>query len=293
MKVEKPLVSIACVTYNQVNYIRDAIEGFLMQKTTFPFEIIIHDDASTDGTDRIIKEYELKYPNLISTIYQTENQFSKGVRSISATFVFPICQGKYIAKCEGDDYWTDPLKLQKQVDFLERNPEYTFSMGRVDMLVENTGKIERIKERVNPMKKETYTLKDYLKSSFSQTSSFVFRNTKESFPEWLNQVHAGDQSLVIFKTGKGKIKYHKDLFSIYRFHQSSLTFAAPNNIFEKNIKTFNYWRQLNLGGDYDLIIKMKQLENMQYLKLSKSNNIINKLIFRINIAFLNLIIKLL
>ncbi len=118
-----PLVSISCITFNHENYIRDAIESFLMQKTTFLFEILIHDDASTDGTTAIIKEYELKFPDLIKPVYQTENQYSKGVK-ISQTYNWPRARGKYIALCEGDDYWTDPLKLQKQVDFLEENNEY-------------------------------------------------------------------------------------------------------------------------------------------------------------------------
>ena len=112
------LVSICCITYNHEKYIRDAIEGFLMQKTDFPFEVLIHDDASTDGTADIIREYETKYPDIIKPIYQTENQYSKGIK-ISATYNYPRAKGKYIALCEGDDYWIDPYKLQKQVDFLE------------------------------------------------------------------------------------------------------------------------------------------------------------------------------
>ena len=120
------IVSICCATYNHQKYIRDAIEGFLMQKTTFPFEILIHDDASTDGTADIIREYEAKYPDIIKPIYQRENQYSKGIK-ISQVYQFPRAQGKYIALCEGDDYWIDPLKLQKQVDYMERN-------SRVSML---------------------------------------------------------------------------------------------------------------------------------------------------------------
>lgn len=121
---EIPLVSISCITYNHEPYIVQALNGFLMQKTSFPFEILIHDDASTDRTADIIREYEKKFPNLIKPIYQKENQYSKGNRSILASFVYPRAKGKYIAICEGDDYWIDENKLQMQVDFLENNPEY-------------------------------------------------------------------------------------------------------------------------------------------------------------------------
>lgn len=116
-----PLVTICCITYNHENYIRDAIEGFLMQKTDFPFEIIIHDDASTDGTADIIREYEQKYSAIIKPIYQTENQHSKGNRPSLLTY--RAAKGKYIAICEGDDYWTDPLKLQKQIQKMEKHPD--------------------------------------------------------------------------------------------------------------------------------------------------------------------------
>ena len=117
---EIPLVSISCITYNHKQYIRDAIEGFLMQITNFPVEILIHDDASTDGTAEIIREYEKQYPWLIKPVYQTENQYSKH-NGIISKIQYVRALGKYIAFCEGDDYWTDPYKLQKMVDFLESN----------------------------------------------------------------------------------------------------------------------------------------------------------------------------
>lgn len=121
---ETPLVSICCLTYNMEKYIRQTLESFLMQSTTFPFEIIIHDDASTDNTREIIEEYASKYPAIIKTILQEENMHSKSGFNFQYTDVFPNAIGKYIAYCDGDDYWIDPLKLQKQVDYLESNPDY-------------------------------------------------------------------------------------------------------------------------------------------------------------------------
>ena len=118
----QPLVSIVCEVYNHKPYLRRCLDGFVMQKTDFPFEIVIHDDASPDGSAEIIREYEKDYPQLFNPIYQTENQYSKGVQ-LWRTIQFPRARGKYIAICEGDDYWTDPLKLQKQVDYLEKETD--------------------------------------------------------------------------------------------------------------------------------------------------------------------------
>lgn len=117
------MVSIVCDVFNHEHYLRQCLDGIVMQQTNFAFEILIHDDASTDKSVEIIKEYVDKYPHLFKPIYQKENKFSKGI-SIWKDIQFPRAKGKYIAICEGDDYWTDPLKLQKQVDFLEANPAY-------------------------------------------------------------------------------------------------------------------------------------------------------------------------
>ena len=137
-----PLVSIDCLAYNHGPFIRETLEGFLSQKTNFKFEVLVHDDASTDNTAEIIKGYEKKYPELIKPIYQKENQYSQGV-SISKSIQCSRAKGKYFAMCEGDDYWTDPHKLQKQVDFLENNPEYGLVHGNIDKLFDKTGRIRR------------------------------------------------------------------------------------------------------------------------------------------------------
>ena len=124
LKESPLLVSIQCITYNHESYIRHCLDGFVMQKTNFRFEVIVHDDASTDNTVEIIRQYVEKYPDIIKPIYEKENQYSK----IGFDGIFRIMnehsKGKYIAICEGDDYWIDPFKLQKQVDFLENHTEY-------------------------------------------------------------------------------------------------------------------------------------------------------------------------
>ncbi len=123
-KDTKPLmVTIQCCTYNHEPYIRECLNGFVIQKTDFCFEAIVHDDASTDGTAAIVREYAEKYPDIIKPLLETENQYSKKDGSLNR-IMDEHTHGKYIAICEGDDYWTDPLKLQKQVNFLESHPDY-------------------------------------------------------------------------------------------------------------------------------------------------------------------------
>ncbi len=116
------MVTVICLAYNHAPYIRDALEGFVSQQTTFPFEVLIHDDASTDGTADIIREYAARYPEIIRPVFQQRNRHSEGA-AIARDFLFPLVRGRYVALCEGDDYWTDPHKLQKQVDALEAHPE--------------------------------------------------------------------------------------------------------------------------------------------------------------------------
>lgn len=130
------MVTIRCITYNHEPYIRECLEGFVMQQTNFRFEAIVHDDASTDGTAAIIAEYAEKYPDIIKPLYETENQYSKGDGSLQRIMNAHM-HGKYVAMCEGDDYWTDPLKLQKQVDFLEANEEYSMCFHKVNVITEN------------------------------------------------------------------------------------------------------------------------------------------------------------
>lgn len=119
---EEPLVSCCVVTYNHAPFLRKALDSLVMQETDFPFEIIIHDDCSTDGSTEIIREYAQRFPGLFKTVLQTENQFSKGINPFRT--VMEMARGKYIARLETDDYWTDPHKLKRQVEFLEKHPKY-------------------------------------------------------------------------------------------------------------------------------------------------------------------------
>lgn len=134
-----PIVSVVCLTYNQAAYIAQAIEGFVSQETDFPFEIIIHDDASTDGTLEVVKSYQAKYPDLITVISQTRNVYSTGVRM--PALVFSHARGSLIAYCEGDDFWCNPHKLQMQADFLQQHPDYGAVFTDRNILYQHNGKL--------------------------------------------------------------------------------------------------------------------------------------------------------
>ncbi len=280
-------VSVVMITYGHEKYIGEAINGVFMQQTDFPVELIIANDCSPDQTDEVIKSFLNKVPDNITVNYACHMK-NMGMQ---ANFIWACgkATGKYIALCEGDDYWTDPLKLQKQVDFLEDNPDFTFSMGRVNMLIEKTGEIRKRKERVNPQVNEMYSLKDYISAPFSQTSSFLFRHDGVPFPEWFHHVHAGDQSLVIIKTGiYGKIKYHNDVFSFYRMNQASVTNTkSAKKIFKQFDETLNYWDAF-LNYMYEEQVMVRKFQNMlnwRYVALSKSWQ---RIPLRIFLYFLNL-----
>lgn len=133
MERNVPQVSIVCDTYNHAPYIRRALDSFLLQQTEFSFEIIVHDDASTDETANIIREYEAARPDLFRCVYRTENAYSSDPK-ILEHYVFPLARGKYIAICEGDDYWTSPHKLQKQIAYMESHPECTLCVCAADLV---------------------------------------------------------------------------------------------------------------------------------------------------------------
>ena len=220
---ETPLVSICCIAYNQEKYIRETLEGFLKQKTSFPFEILIHDDASTDRTTDIIREYAAKYPGIIKPICQTENQHSKGI-PVGITFNYPRAQGKYIALCEGDDFWTDPLKLQKQFDFMEANPDYALCCSDASKLIEESG--ITYTNKLSPTSRElTYR---ELNGDIHVITATIFMRRDcvnacyQTIPKlkkrkWL----MGDLPLVLYIAANHKVYYIADTLACYRIRKKS------------------------------------------------------------------------
>ena len=221
--MSQPLVSIVCEVYNHEPYLRQCLDGFVMQKTSFPYEILIHDDASTDGSANIIREYEAKYPELFKPIYQTENQYSKGVQ-MWASIQFPRAKGKYIAICEGDDYWTDPMKLQRQVDFLEANNEYSMCFHSARVLFEGNP-CPRLNDFFTVLEERDYSSTEVFEKWIVPTASIVFRKDQVlqytvKHPEWLTR---GDIGLVLRCTHTGKVWGMIPQMSVYRIQPESVS----------------------------------------------------------------------
>lgn len=210
------VVSIVCATYNHEQYIREAIDSFLIQETDFPFEIIIHDDASTDNTPNIIKEYYLQYPDIIRPIYQKENQYSKGGFKPSV-HAASYSRGKYIALCEGDDYWINKQKLQIQVEAMERHPEVDFSFHSAYCV--RNGVCDK-KPSWGYGRDSIFKLDAIIGyvGKFAPTSSYIIRReVLEKLPEWFYSIApVGDVFIEIYGASRGGALYINKPMAVYR-----------------------------------------------------------------------------
>lgn len=209
------VVSVICLTYNHKDFIKTALEGFVKQQTSFRFEVIVHDDASTDGTTEIVQEYAEKYPNIIVPIFQTQNQHSLGVHIVD-TYVVPVVKGKYIAICEGDDYWCDEKKLQRQVVFLEEHQDYVACAHNT--LVYNYDTKEQwywSDATEDCTLKTTDIIRWKIKGTF-HTSSIMYRAEYLTRPCEFNLDEVGDYPLAIWLAISGKIYFFSETMSVYR-----------------------------------------------------------------------------
>lgn len=211
----KPLVSICCLAFNHEKFVEDALKGFLTQKTNFSFEVLIHDDASVDNTPNIISSYQQKYPDIIKPILQKENQYSKG-RSGTLDFNFPRAQGKFIAICEADDIWTDPYKLQKQVDILKKHPEYTMVCGNVNIINEES---EFVRKRFNFTSNLEIDQNYLLENNHISTCTVLFREESLDYKRIPDGVVQLDKFMWFSIMSEGKCLYLNEVLASYRIHQ--------------------------------------------------------------------------
>lgn len=236
------LVSICCLTYNHKKYIRETLDGILKQKTDFAYEILIHDDASTDHTQDIIREYESKYPEIIKPIYQTENQYSKGAK-ISYTFQYPRAAGKYIALCEGDDYWIDENKLSKQISYMEEHSECSCTFHAANYLsgdrIINNDRHYAIECDISA---ETIIKES---GGYCATASLCFcKEIILKMPQYMQMAVIEDYPTQIWLALNGIVHYFPDIMSVYRLsHPGSWSdrFRENREMQIQHLENGRYW----------------------------------------------------
>ncbi|WP_394775089.1 glycosyltransferase [Flavobacterium sp.] len=231
------------ITYNHESFIEETIESMMTQKTNFEYKLFIGEDFSKDNTREVCVRLKEKYPNKIDLFLNEKNLGA----NLNAKQIFKACfesGAKYIALCEGDDYWTDPLKLQKQVDFLEANPDYVICYHKVKVLQNGILKEDTITQEVA----ETTTIKDLAKGNYIHTCSVVFKNNLfEKFPEYFHKSPVGDYFLHMLNARYGKIKFLDEYMGVYRLHETSVWSSKTQ------IKREQIWREFlkNIRKNFD------------------------------------------
>lgn len=262
-----PLVSIVCLTYNEEEFVRDTLDSFLAQETNFPYEVLVYDDASQDKTSDILYEYANKFPDIIRLTLYPENNFKKGLGFLGLREGFKEARGKYIAYCEGDDYWCDSQKLQKQVDFLESHPEFEVCAHETriknDIFKQQDGTLFsslNVNLFLNRTKRQVYSFNDTLTGNIFHVSSMMFRKIEFQWPSWICQIKAMDMVCFMLLAEKGDIYVMKDVMSVYRTRLRSITDSKEGDF--KNAISF-----------YDASIKILRLMN-KYWGGKYRNNIL-------------------
>ncbi len=244
-------LSVALITYNHEKYIEQALSSVLMQETDFDFEIVVGEDCSTDRTAELIRQLQIQYPERIRVLPADQNlgMMRNFIRTIQA------CGGQYIALLEGDDYWTSPHKLQKQVDFLERYPEYAGAFHETQTLYEN-GTAGQVYGR--SAHRTAYAADTVTGYAPFHTSSFLFRKDAAFFPDWFYRVISADMALFSIVAARGPLKKISEVMSIYRIHSGGITRTREvmENFYEQRIELIHH---LNQFHDYRFNAKAQQV----------------------------------
>ena len=258
------LVSISCITYNHSAYIRQCLDGMLMQQTTFGFEILIHDDCSTDGTDDIIREYVSRYPQIIKPLFEEENQYQQGKPIGTIVWNLPRAKGKYIAMCEGDDYWTDPLKLQKQVDFMEANPEYSMCFHKVEVISHD----KNDENLYSHLQEKEYTASEIYEKWTVPTCSVLYNRHKFKLLR-PKKCLFGDIVLFLSLANGGKLFCLDIIGGVYRRHQKGVSTQCNN---EQYKALYHQYKEMEkLFPNVREISKRKQMDYLSCLIYDKNS----------------------
>ena len=245
-------VSVCITTFNKEKFIAQALDSILKQKTSFDFEILIYDDASSDATVSIIRKYQKKYSNII--LYaNSKNEYGSGFYGINERNLFPRAKGQYIAMCDGDDYWTDNFKLKKQVDFLDLNLEYILCCHDGDVFYQELNAFGVVyKESFqNPI-----TFQDIIAmgGNLCPTSSIMFRNNINKYPDFIFEAMSNDRALTYFLMTLGKFWFIKEKMCVYRVHSKGLTAWGDQKIRLKYLKS-----------NVDLLVRFREFTKESYV----------------------------
>ena len=265
------MVSVVCITYNHVKYIEQALRSMVTQKTDFAYEVIVHDDASTDGTIEIVRKYQSEYPERIVAIIENENQYSKGVK-ISQEIILPRVRGKYIALCEGDDYWTDSKKLQKQYDYMKSHSECALCVHEAIQynVAENSNSLV-----TNCREERDFSTDEIIRRGggiFATNSAFMKKQIYGRLPSCFACKGIGDYQLFIYGSIVGTCHYFPDVMSAYNYGlPGSWTCRVASNR-ENRIRHFINLRNMlsNVNEYYEkryedaLIWKIQETEYLIY-----------------------------
>lgn len=269
------LVSICSTTYNREKYIAEAIESWLRQKVNFNFEIIISDDCSTDTTIQIIESYILKYPDIQFQLLKAEKNIGYNLNSVKA---YKAARGKYIAQCDGDDYWIDENKLQKQVDFLEAHPNFVMCFTNTLIVNDETGESRVAKLNIwdECSTNEIISQHNSIEAqkigeinTLGHMSSVVFKNNVlTEFPDWYATTYNNDDTLFVMLSKYGKAKFINENCTVYRVNSEGV--STSNFSFEKDIKgRIKYYNELKSFLDYNFNKEINHLLALYYFKLTK------------------------
>lgn len=229
-------VSVFCCAYNQERFIRKTLDGFVMQKTDFPFEVLVHDDASTDNTPNIIKEYAEKYPDIIIPILSSQNHFRAGINTTNVEFL-PRMRGEYVAHCDGDDYWVDENKLQKQVDFLDSHPEYIICATRAKIVWADGLHSTEFAPSKRFLRGHKYlTFDDLLKENFIINSSVMYRWLYKP-TDYPSGIMPGDWFIHLLHAQYGKIKILPEPMVVYSRWSGGIWQSGAGNGFYTKKRT--------------------------------------------------------
>ena len=266
----RPLVVISCITYNHAPYLAQCLEGFVMQKTNFPFVALVHDDASLDGTAEILREYAEKYPDIIKPICDPTNRYSDKSLDLIMNEWINAYEPKYIAMCEGDDYWIDPLKLQKQVDFLEANPEYSFCCHRFSIYKQDCKQwlSEYADSFYTDGKNLEITLDLFFKTWITQPLTVVCRMEilKSIEREIMSYKYSRDVHLFYHLLKKGRGISLNDKMGVYRWHDGGV--ASSLTLVGKYKLAVNIYEELYLHTNDAKILEVYIKNGINLIKYS-------------------------